>query len=93
MTWTILRPHAGIKNAVAQVTALLAVAVFGVLMLRAFNGGIAERLDSMPVSSEARAQILGQSVDFVNLKILDCVSSVARRPLLSGRPARSPRGC
>jgi hypothetical protein len=64
----------GINNAVSRSAALLAVAVFGVVMLNAFNRSLAERLCAMPVSSEARAQLLGRSGDFVNLKIPDGVS-------------------
>ena len=75
---TVEERHAGvasgINNAVSRTAALLAVAVFGVLMLNAFNSSLAERLRAMPVSSEARAQLVGRSGDFVNLKIPDGVS-------------------
>ncbi len=50
----------GINNAAARTAALLAVAVFGVLMLNAFNRSLAERLRALPVSVEARAQLVGQ---------------------------------
>jgi EmrB/QacA subfamily drug resistance transporter len=75
---TVEERHAGvasgINNAVSRTAALLAVAVFGVLMLNAFNSSLAERLRAMPVSSEVRAQLVGRSGDFVNLKIPDGVS-------------------
>lgn len=56
----------GINNAVSRTAALLAVAVFGILMLNAFNSSLAERLRTLPVSSEARAKLVGQSTDLVN---------------------------
>ncbi|HYN82160.1 MAG TPA: MFS transporter [Gemmatimonadaceae bacterium] len=64
----------GINNAVSRTASLLAVAVFGVLMLNAFNSSLAERLNALPVSSEARAQLVGQSTDLANMKIPDEVS-------------------
>jgi hypothetical protein len=47
-------------------------------MLNAFNSSLAERLRALPVSSEVRAQLVGRSVDFVNLKIPDGVSEQAQ---------------
>lgn len=64
----------GINNAVSRIATLLAVAIFGVLMLNTFNSNLAERLRTMPMPSEARAQLVGQSGDLVNLKIPDGVS-------------------
>ena len=64
----------GINNAVSRIAALLAVAVFGVVMLIAFNSSLAERLRALPVSAEVRAQLVGHSGDFVNLKIPDGVN-------------------
>lgn len=64
----------GINNAVSRAAALLAVAVFGVLMLNAFNRSLAERLRALPLPSEARAQLVGQSGALANLKIPGGVS-------------------
>jgi EmrB/QacA subfamily drug resistance transporter len=64
----------GINNAVSRLASLLAVAVFGVLMLTAFNSRLAERLQALPVSSEVRTQLLQQSGDLVNLKLPDGLS-------------------
>jgi EmrB/QacA subfamily drug resistance transporter len=59
----------GINNAVSRVASLLAVAVFGVVMLNAFHKNLDEQLRALPISAEARAQIVGQSGDLINLKI------------------------
>jgi hypothetical protein len=64
----------GINNAVSRIAALLAVAVFGLVMLNNFDRNLAERLRGLPVSSEVRAQLLSQSADFVSMKIPDGVS-------------------
>ena len=68
----------GINNAVARTAGLLAVAVFGVVMLHAFRSGLTERLGAMPMSSEARAQVIGQSGDLVNLKVPEGLSAEAK---------------
>ncbi|HKE04140.1 MAG TPA: MFS transporter, partial [Blastocatellia bacterium] len=66
------------NNAVSRTAALLAVAVFGVLMLNAFNKSLDERLRAAPISAEARAQIAGQSGDLINLKIPDGLGGEAQ---------------
>jgi hypothetical protein len=63
----------GINNAVSRIATLLAVAVFGVVMLKAFNSSLTERLRALPVSPEVRAQLVGHSGDFIDLKIPDGV--------------------
>lgn len=68
----------GINNFVSRTAALLAVAVFGFLMLNAFNRSLDERLHAMPLPPEARAQILGQSAGFVNMKIPGTLSGEAQ---------------
>lgn len=65
----------GINNAVSRTASLLAVAVFGVLMLLTFNKNLNEGLMPMPISVEARATILEHSGNFVNLTIPESVSS------------------
>jgi hypothetical protein len=47
----------GINNAVARVAGLLAIAVFGVLLVRAFEGDMQSRLDRLSLSPAARVQI------------------------------------
>jgi MFS family permease len=47
----------GANNAVARVAALLAIAVFGVVMLHTFNSALDRRLDSLGPPPEARRQL------------------------------------
>ena len=59
----------GINNAVSRTAALLAVAVFGVLMLGAFKGELEDKLRALPISPELRSEMLRRSSDLVNLEI------------------------
>src|SRR5262249_47179612 len=68
----------GINNAISRTASLLAVAVFGVLMLNAFNKSLDESLRSSPILAEARAQIAGRSGDLIDLKIPDGLSGEAQ---------------
>jgi len=47
----------GVNNAVARMAALLAIAVFGVVMLNAFNRALDRRLDGLELSPETRRQL------------------------------------
>jgi EmrB/QacA subfamily drug resistance transporter len=47
----------GVNNAMARVAALLAIAVFGVVMLHAFNSALDRRLDSLGLPQEPRRQL------------------------------------
>jgi len=82
----------GINNAVSRTASLLAVAVFGVLMLHTFNKNLNERLLPMPISVEERASILEHSADMVNVAIPESLSTetnaairrVVRESFISG---------
>jgi EmrB/QacA subfamily drug resistance transporter len=47
----------GVNNAVSRLASLLAVAVFGVVLVTVFNHSLDEHLDQLKVSSDVRAQI------------------------------------
>jgi len=47
----------GINNTVARVAGLLTIAVFGVFLVRAFDGDVKSRLDHLALPPAVRAQI------------------------------------
>lgn len=47
----------GVNNAMARIAALLAVALFGVVMLQAFNSALDQRLDGLQLAPEVRRQL------------------------------------
>jgi EmrB/QacA subfamily drug resistance transporter len=47
----------GVNNAVARVAGLIAIAVFGVMISGMFNARVANRLDQLSLSVEARSQV------------------------------------
>ncbi len=73
----------GINNAVARTASLLAIAVFGVFMLSSFTRNLAERLRVLPLPSDARAELVARSADFVNLELPDGVSE-EMQPAIEG---------
>ncbi len=67
----------GINNAVSRTASLLAVAVFGVIMLKTFNFKLAEALQTIPLSPDVRSQLLSESSNLINVKIPEGVSGEA----------------
>ena len=59
----------GINNAVSRAAALIAVAVFGSIMLAAFSAGLAKRLTQIPINDDSKQQILSRKGDLVNIKM------------------------
>ena len=47
----------GVNNTVSRAAGLLAIAVFGVLMARAFDASLERRIAALPLPAEARAQL------------------------------------
>src|SRR5262245_25420896 len=50
----------GVNNAVARVAGLIAIAVFGVVLVRAFDARVGAALDRLELPSDARASIDGE---------------------------------
>ncbi|MEP6787316.1 MAG: MFS transporter [Acidobacteriota bacterium] len=63
----------GINNAVSRTASLIAVAVFGVVMLSSFSSRLEGGLNMAAISPETKTQILAQTGDLVNLKIPNSV--------------------
>lgn len=51
----------GLNNAVARVAQMLAVAVFGMVMLSTFRASLAGRVAALPLAEDARAQLLADA--------------------------------
>jgi EmrB/QacA subfamily drug resistance transporter len=58
----------GVNNAVARVAALLAIAIFGVAMLHAFNSALDRRLEGLGVPPESRLQLNDDRVKLAALE-------------------------
>src|SRR5258708_392338 len=50
----------GVNNAVSRVAGLLAIAVFGVVLVRTFDARVRPRLDRLALSSAARGELDGE---------------------------------
>ena len=61
----------GINNAVSRTAGLLAVAVFGVIMVSIFSRSLDQRLNLLPIPPDIRRQIAAEHGQFVELKIPD----------------------
>ena len=59
----------GINNAVSRAAGLIAIAVFGVLMLHSFGASLSRDLSSLPISTEVRQAIQEQSVRLGGIEI------------------------
>lgn len=59
----------GINNAVSRAASLVAVAVFGVIVLKVFNLKLAAVFQAMPLAPEVREQLLAESNNLANLKV------------------------
>lgn len=58
----------GINNAAARVATLLAVALLGIVMLRAFSHHLNEELGALPLPAEAKATVTERRTDLANLQ-------------------------
>ena len=59
----------GINNAVSRTASLIAVAVFGVVIVTAFGSDLERRLSSTSISPQMKESVLLQKDDLVNLQV------------------------
>jgi EmrB/QacA subfamily drug resistance transporter len=59
----------GINNAVSRTAGLLAIAVFGVMMLHAFSLGLANRIGEIPMDEQMRHSLYEQRVKLAALEV------------------------
>ena len=67
----------GINNAASRVAGLLAVAIFGVIMVLAFGSALSTQLEPLGLSQEARSTLLSNRADLASLQIPDEVVDTA----------------
>jgi EmrB/QacA subfamily drug resistance transporter len=59
----------GINNAVSRTASLIAVAVFGVVMVYTFSTGFQRQITNIPLSQDDRSQMSSNTGDLLNIKI------------------------
>jgi EmrB/QacA subfamily drug resistance transporter len=59
----------GVNNAVSRVAGVLAIAVFGIIMLGTFNRQLSSRLEAIPLSSSSRQGIDDQRIKLAAIEI------------------------
>ena len=67
----------GINNAASRVAGLLAVAIFGVIMVIAFGSALRGQLEPLNLSEEVRSTILSNRADLASLRIPEGVADTA----------------
>jgi len=77
----------GINNAVSRTAGLLAIAVFGVVMLHAFSHALAGRLNEMQLDEQLKHSVYDQRVKLAGLEVPD--SDPVTRGLVKGAVASS----
>jgi hypothetical protein len=68
----------GVNNAVARVAGLIAIAVFGIVLVRAFDARVSPALDQLGLSAPARAAVDGELPKLAGAEI-DAVPEPAQR--------------
>jgi MFS family permease len=76
----------GINNAVARVAGVLAIAVFGIVMVKAFGAHLDQSLAKLPVSPDVVQKIRSKEIDLVGIEMpqgLDTKTTAAIRGAIS----------
>ena len=71
----------GINNAVSRMAGLLAIAIFGVVMLQTFSRNLDRRLADIPISNEARQLLLEQRIRLAAVELPPNLNPDIRRQL------------
>ena len=71
----------GINNAVSRTAGLLAIAVFGVMMLHTFSGALASRMNELQLDDRAKHSIYEERVKLAAVEIPSEIDSATREQL------------
>jgi EmrB/QacA subfamily drug resistance transporter len=71
----------GINNAVSRAAGLMAVAVFGVLMLNSFGHELMQRLPELPINPDVRRSVEGEFVQLGGIKIPESLDAAIKGQL------------
>jgi len=71
----------GINNALSRAAGLLAIAIFGVVMLSTFNRNFDHRLANIDIGDEARHSLYEQRVKLAGLELSPTLNAATRRQL------------
>jgi EmrB/QacA subfamily drug resistance transporter len=71
----------GVNNAVSRAASLLAIAIFGIVMLQAFSETLVRRLQSLPIAPEQRSQLLQQGTRLAAIEIPADLPAQAREQI------------
>lgn len=71
----------GINNAVSRTAGLLAIAVFGVMILHAFSAALASRMNEIPIDEQLKHSVYEQRVRLAGLELPADVDPAAREQL------------
>jgi hypothetical protein len=82
----------GINNAVSRTAGLLAIAVFGVMMLHAFSQTLASRLNELQLDDRVRHSVYEERVKLAGLKAPSDIDSATREQLKAVVAAAFVRG-
>ena len=82
----------GINNAVSRTAGLLAIAVFGVMMLHAFSQTLASRLNELQLDDRVRHSVYEERVKLAGLEIPSDIDSTTREQLRTVVAAAFVRG-
>jgi predicted MFS family arabinose efflux permease len=82
----------GINNAVSRTAGLLAIAVFGVMMLHTFSQTLASRMNEMQLDDRVRHSVYEERVKLGGLEIPSDIDSATREQLKTAVAAAFVRG-
>jgi hypothetical protein len=82
----------GINNAVSRTAGLLAIAVFGVMMLHTFSQTLASRLNELQLDERVRHSVYEERVKLAGLEVPSDIDSATREQLRAAVAAAFVRG-